>query len=94
MNRFEIKLFYLLHVKIFPFKNIVALELMFCNTKFIANNSKGRVYLISSDFVDWLGNDVNVYGYIETEENNELNDKGQKACYNKFIKSEYSLPRE
>ena len=37
MNRFEIKLLSLLHVKIFPFKNIVTLELMFCNINFIAN---------------------------------------------------------
>ena len=37
MNRFEIKLLSLLHVKIFPFKNIVTPELMFCNMNFIAN---------------------------------------------------------
>lgn len=34
LNEFEAKLLYLLHVKNFPFKNIVTLERMFCNMKY------------------------------------------------------------
>ena len=37
LNEFEAKLLYLLHVKNFPFKNIVTLERMFCNMKYYHN---------------------------------------------------------
>ena len=40
LNEFEAKLLYLLHVKIFPFKNIVTSERMFCNMKFSVMGSQ------------------------------------------------------
>lgn len=40
LNEFEAKILYLLHVKIFPFKNIVTSERTFCNMKFIIMGSQ------------------------------------------------------